>query len=128
MRPELQKLAGDLQGILKTSSTHMSKLAKSYAELMATHQQQDHELKAYKIARRMEQRGLSPHLDFEEKVAKLLETPVEKLATYEQAVELAASGFRLGAVPAEEPVHESGESVRTVDPLDAFIASNAALS
>lgn len=125
MSQDLQKLAGNVPEVLRASSQHLVKMAKSHADLLAVSKQQGHELQAYKLARRMEQRGLSPELDFEQKVAKLLETPQEKLATYEQAVELAASGFRLGSVARDEPL-EMGETGGVTDPLDAFIRSNGA--
>lgn len=125
MSQELQKLAGDLQGVLRTSAQHLTKMANAHAALMADNQQKDHELKAYKLARRMEQRGIIPELDFESKVAKLIETPVEKLATYEQAVELAATGFRLGSVSADDRV-VSSEQGSNPDVLDSFISSQAA--
>lgn len=128
MSTELQKLAGDLQGVLRTSAQHLEKLANEHAELLAVHAKQDHELQAFKLARRMEQRGLQPDLDFEQKVAKLLETPVEKLATLEQAIELAPGGFRLGSVQADDKVanDDFGSSGSAADPLDSFISSQAA--
>jgi hypothetical protein len=123
MAKGINKLAGDLQGVLRASAEHLVKLANSNAELLATTQSQEHELKAYKLARRMEQRGLSPDLDFEQKVAKLLETPVEKLATFEQAVELASSEFRLGSVELDEKVAEGGSPT---DELSSYIMSQQA--
>lgn len=125
MSKDLQKLAGDLQGVLLTSAQHLKKIANSNAELLAVNAQQDRELKAYKLARRMEMRGLNSDLDFEAKVASLLEMPIEKLATLEQAVELAPGGFRLGSVQADDR-GVSGEPPAKVDDLDAFIASQAA--
>jgi hypothetical protein len=125
MSEELQKLAGDLQGVLTTAATHMTKMANANAQLMAVNAQQEHELKAMKLARRLEQRGLSPEYDFEAKVAKLLETPIEKLATMEQAIELATGGFRLGSVHADDKMAAEGSS-DTTDVLSAFITSQAA--
>ncbi len=122
----LQKLAGDLSGVLTTASQHLVKLANAHAQLLALNAQQEHELKSYKLARRMEQRGVMPELSFEEKVAKLMETPVEKLATLDQAVELATTGFRLGSVPAEDKT--ASEEAATSDVLNAFILSQAAYS
>ncbi len=126
MNHDLQKLAGDLQGVLRTSAAHMKKLANSNAELLATSAQQDRELKAYKLARRMEQRGLNSELDFEAKVAAMLEMPTEKLATLEQAVEIAPGGFRLGSVQADDKTASGDSPAQQVDDLDAFIASQAA--
>jgi hypothetical protein len=128
MSQELQKLAGDLQGVLSTTSQHLRKMANAQAELLATNKQQDHELKAYKLARRMEQRGLASELDYEQKVAKLLETPIEKLATMEQAVELATGGFRLGSVQTDDKTAADDELGGTPGPdvLDSFITSQAA--
>lgn len=129
MSQELQKLAGDLQGVLTTASQHLKKMASAHANLLAENQQKDHELKAYKLARRMEQRGISPELDFEAKVASLLDTPVEKLATMEQAVELASGGFRLGSVQTDDKTaHDGDVGSPGADVLDAFISSNAAFT
>lgn len=125
MSQDMQKLAGDLQGVLLTSAEHLQKMAASQAELIAVNAQQSHELQAYKIARRMEQRGLESDLDYEAKVAKLLEMPTEKLATMEQAIEFVPGGFRLGTVQADDKM-ASGESTSSADPLDAFISSQAA--
>lgn len=126
MSQELQKLAGDLQGVLTTAATHMSKLANAHAQVLAVNAQYEHELKAYKLARRMEQRGLSSELDFEAKVASILATPVTKLASMEQAIELASGGFRLGSVQADDKTAAEEGSPGTVDVLDAFITSQAA--
>ena len=125
MSKNLVKLAGDLQGVLRTSSDHMTKMANANAELLAINQAQEHELKAMKLARRMEQRGIEPGTDFEMKVANLLQTPLEKLATMEQAVELATGGFRLGQVQAEDTTQVGGGE-RPLDDLDSFILSQAA--
>lgn len=119
------KLAGDLQGVLRTSADHMTKLANQNAELHAVNQALEHELKAMKLARRMEQRGIEPGVDFETKVANLLQTPLEKLATMEQAVEFATGGFRLGQVQAEDGAQTGGEG-RPLDDLDAYILSQTA--
>ncbi len=117
------KLAEDLQGVLQASSQHLEKLATAHAELLASHEAQEHELKAYKLARRMEQRGLSSELSFEEKVAKLLETPHEKLATLADAIELAATEFRLGSLELEDKTAGDGASP---DELGQFIMSQQA--
>lgn len=123
----LVKLAGDLQGVLRTSAEHLVKLANQNAELLAINEQQSRELMAMKLARRMEQRGLSTELDFEEKVAMLLETPVEKLATMEQAIELATGGFRLGSVQADDKMAGTTEyGARTPDDLDSYVSSQTA--
>lgn len=119
-----EKLAGDLQEVLRTSASHMTKLANQNAALLAENTQQGRQLAAYKLARRMEQRGLNPELDFEAKVAKVLEVPQEKLATLEQAIELTTGGFRLGLVQ-EDDKTASNEPVRA-DDLDAWIASQDA--
>ena len=69
---------------------------------------------------------MSPELDFEQKVAALVETPFEKLATLEQAIELATSGFRLGQVQADDAKLASEESGHPSDVLDVFISSQSA--
>jgi hypothetical protein len=99
-------------------------MARDHATLLKTSAAVEHELKAYKLARRLEQRGLSSDLDFEAKVAQLVQLSTEKLATAEQAVEMAAGGFRLGTTAESEDNKVAGSSSQ--DPLDAFIVSQAA--
>ena len=50
MSRQLEKLAGDLQGVLRTSAQHLTKLANDNASLRAMNHAQDHELKAFKLA------------------------------------------------------------------------------
>lgn len=96
MSDKLQKLAGDVPGILAASSQHMRKLASQNVELLKRAEAAERECRLMKLARRMEARGLEPNLSYEEKLASLREVPQTKLASLEQAVEMAAGGFRLG--------------------------------
>ncbi len=125
MSHELNKLAGDLQGVLMTASQHLTTMASAHAELLKQNETLNHELAAMKLARRMEQRGLSPELDFEAKVARLLDTPHAKFAAMEQAIELATGGFRLGSVQADDRLVQ-GEGGSSPDVLDAYISSQSA--
>jgi hypothetical protein len=90
------KIAGQVPGIMHEAAQHMRKLAEDNVELTQERDILFHENRLMKIAMRMEQRGLDPNLSFEEKMAKLEGVPAEKLATFEQAIEMAAGGFRLG--------------------------------
>lgn len=126
MSRQRDKLASDLQGVLRVSAQHLAKLANAHAALQTQSEATEHELMAYKLARRMEQRGLLPELDFDQKVAQLMDTPRGKYATLEQAVELATSGFRLGQVQADDRAAAEGTAGTTPDVLDAFIASQSA--
>ena len=83
----------------------------------------------------MEVRGIEPNLSFEDKVAKLGDIPEEKLASMEQAIELAAGGVRLGTVGSVQTDTDGktagrgelykGESDGS-DTLDNFIESQGA--
>jgi hypothetical protein len=125
MSTDLQKLASDLPAVLKTAADHLKKLSHSHVAVVRENEQLSHELSAHKLARRMEQRGLSSELDYEAKVAKLLEMPVQKLASMDAAIELASGGFNLGKVEADDKTASEG-SQPGGDPLDSFISSNAA--
>lgn len=125
MSRELQKLAGDLPAVLTSAADHLKKMAGRHAAVVQENEQLAHELSAHKLARRLEQRGLSSELDYEAKVAKLLEMPVEKLASMDAAIELASGGFSLGRVEADDKTASEGSQAGG-DPLDSFISSNAA--
>lgn len=103
---DMDKVAGQVPGIMQEAAQHMRKLASQNAELVQERDALEHENRLMKIARRMEIRGLESGLSFEEKVAKLQDVPAEKLAATEQAIELAAGGFRLGTI---DPSQGSGE-------------------
>ncbi len=128
---QLRKLAGDLPEVIGLASEHMKKLANSNVALHQENAGLKHELSAYKLARRMEQRGLSAELDFEAKVAKLLEMPVAKLASMDAAVEFATGGFRLGTLEQDDKTASNGDTASSTggsDPLDSYISSNAAFT
>jgi hypothetical protein len=127
MSTELQKLAADLPAVLTAAAEHLEKMAGDHAAVIQENDQLIHELSAHKLARRLEQRGLSSELDYEAKVAKLLEMPVEKLASMDEAIELASGGFRLGSVETDEKTASEGSQAGG-DPLDTYIASNAAFT
>lgn len=121
----LTKLAGDLQGVLKTSARELRKLANDHAAALKENEALEHENAAMKLARRMEQRNIQSEYTFEEKVAKLLETPRSKLALLEQAIEIQPGGFRLGKVAEAEDDATATDS--SGDELGAYIMSQAAL-
>jgi DNA-binding transcriptional regulator YbjK len=127
MSDQLQKLASDLPAVLTTTAEHLRKMASSQVAKDERIAELSHELSAYKLARRMEQRNLSSELDFEAKVASLLEFPEEKLASMDQAIELATGGFRLGTHETDDKT-ASDVTAPGADPLGAWITSNAAFN
>jgi hypothetical protein len=102
----------------------MRKIAADNAELNETNAELSKENQAMKLARRMEQRGLEPGLDFEAKVAHIMSMDQAKIATFEQAIEMAHSGFSLGAADTEDKTAAGGSS--DGDVLSNFITSQAA--
>lgn len=98
MSDQLMKIAADIPSVLTTSAQHLRKMASANAELLKRAEAAEHELRVMKLARRMEDRGLEPNLGYEEKVAGLRDLGPEKLASLEQAVELAAGGVSLGTL------------------------------
>jgi hypothetical protein len=99
---DMDKVAGQVPGIMQTAAEHMRKLAGQNVELVKRAEAAEHEVRLVKLARRMEQRGIEPSLGFDEKLAHLRSIEIGKIASLEQAVELAAGGFRLGRLEAEE--------------------------
>jgi hypothetical protein len=128
---KIMKLAEDVPGILHASSQHLRKMA---GKLITETQRADaaeQELHRMKLARRMELRNMEPNLSFEEKVAALAEVPSEKLASLEQAVELAAGGVtlaRLNQEDGQKVASQGGElySSEGGDALEDFVMSNQA--
>lgn len=134
MSDKMTKVAGQVPGVLHEAAQHMRKLAESNVGLVEENEALKHELRTMKLARRMEVRGLEPALDYESKVAKIAQIPVTKLAAVEEAVELAAGGFRLGHV--EQPqtgekrasggeLYSAGENG---DELEGFVETMSAYS
>jgi hypothetical protein len=129
---DMDKVAGQVPGIMHEAAQHMRKLAEENVSLVGERDALAHEVRLLKIARRMEQRGIEPNLSFEEKVAKLQEVPVEKLAATEQAIELTAGGFKLGHV--EQPQGEKRASRGELyssdesggDELESFVSTMSA--
>jgi hypothetical protein len=131
----MEKVAHEVPGIMQAASQHLVKLAGKNVELVKRAEAAEHENRVMKLARRMEIRGLHTNLSFEDKIAQLMEVPLDKLATMEQAVEMAAGGVRLGKVAetdsgskiASSGYEPSGGS-SDVDELEVFIESQAALT
>lgn len=123
MDQELRKVAHDTSAVVQAAAAHMRKIANDNTALVRENTELSHELCCHKLARRMEERGLQSDLNYDEKVAVLLRTPTEKIANMEQAIELAAGGFTLGAAT---QVEKTSGHVDTRDDLDSFISSQAA--
>jgi hypothetical protein len=128
-----EKVAGQVPGVMQAAAQHLRKMAADNVTLYKRAESAENEVRRMKLARRMEQRGIEPQLSFEEKVEKLSALDPEKLATTEQAVELAAGGVRLGTVASRDEEKRSsvrGETYRSSedgsDPLDAFVMNQEA--
>lgn len=115
--------AAEVPGIMLAAGQHLEKLASQNVELVKRAEFAEREMLIAKIARRMEVRGLQPHLSYEEKVAQLHE--VSDLNTMQRAVELAAGGVSIGKVAESETTTPQATSA---DDLDAFINSQAAFA
>jgi len=122
---EMDKIAGEVPGIMLASAQQLQKLASTNLELIKRAESAEAENRVMKLARRMEVRGLQPSLTYEEKVAQLSEVHESKLATMEQAVELAAGGVRLGKVAEAPDTKLVGGT--SPDELEDFINSQSAL-
>ena len=133
MSDESSKIASQTPQLMQMAAQHMRKMAADNVDLLKENEALQHENRVMKIARRLEQRGLETSLSFEEKVAKLQDLPVEKLASFEAAVELAAGGVSLGRVApqdGDEKRASMGETYRTnssgSDELEDFVMSQGA--
>lgn len=124
MDQELRKVASDVPGVLLAAAEHLTKLANDNVALEQRAETAEHHVACYKLARRMEERGLQTDLSFDEKVAALQQLPVEKISTMEQAVELSAGGFSLGTVAEDSKTASPG--VENPEALESFINSGAA--
>jgi len=131
MMSDTRKMASQVPAVLAEASATLRKTASRLIEAENENGILRNELRLAKIARRMEQRGLEPALDFEQKIAQLKEVQPSKLDALEHAVELTAGGFKLGSL--EEPndnvegVHGESVSATNYASLDNFILSGRAL-
>lgn len=128
---DMEKVAHEVPAIMQAASQHLVKLAGQNVELVKRAESAEHELRVMKLARRMDVRGLHPNLSYEDKVAQLMEIPEEKLATMEQAVEMAAGGVRLAKVAETDTGSKTASfdgAGNGGDELEDFIESQAALS
>lgn len=126
---DFNKIAEQAPQILSASAAHLRKLASENVKLAQNVQALEHQLRLHKLARRMEDRGLEPQYNFEEKLAHLQDVDSSRLDSLEQAVELSAGGFKLGSL------HDTGESTdtppapgATYTDLDSYIESGGALA
>ena len=135
MSTDNEKVAAQVPVMMQTAAQHLRKMAADNVDLVKRADSAEREVRLYKLARRMEVRGIEPNLSFEDKVAKLGDIPEEKLARMEQAIELAAGGVRLGTVGSVQTDTDGktagrgelykGESDGS-DTLDNFIESQGA--
>lgn len=128
---DMEKVAHEVPAMMQAASQHLVKLAGANVELVKRAENAEHENRVMKLARRMDVRGLHPNLSYEDKVAQLMEIPLDKLATMEQAVEMAAGGVRLGKVAETDSGSKTASYGGTDgggDELEDFIGSQAALT
>jgi len=115
----MEKSAGQqVPEILGAARTHLIKLSNSNVKLAEERDAARHELHVMKVALRMEERGLDPTTTFDEKVAALRAMPAPKLASTEDAVEIAAGGVRLTKL---SEAQEAGSAATTSTELDDFV-------
>jgi len=128
MDHNMKKLASQVPGILSEASSHLKKVA---SENVSLHQRNDaltRELRLHKLAMRMEERNLEPHLTMKQKIAHLQTVPPARLDATEQAIELSAGGYKLGSLQtSSEETQHGGVSSSALD-LDNYITSGQALT
>lgn len=118
-----EKLAADLPAVLLEAAEHLELTSTKLAASEKRASDMEHELRAMKLARRMEERGFQSDVSFDSKMAELRRETPEKLAAMEQGLEFAASGFRFGAAMETEASPSVGASA---DPLGDFITGQHA--
>ena len=122
------ELFGKVPEVMKVAAEHLRALSAANVELEEKIAAQERLIQHMKIARRMEERGHRADLDYESKVAYVSTIPGEKLAAFEQAIEMTAGGdVSIGTVTAPEDDGTEGET-SGLDRLDRFVMSGQALS
>ncbi len=121
------KLASQIPGIVQNAAESLQKLAGDNLALLDENEALRHELRATKLAHRMEERGFEPTLSHAEKVAALAALDSTKIATMEGAVELAAGGFSLGRMKEDEQLEAGPKKTASAAyaELDNFIMNGA---
>lgn len=138
-KDNMEKVAAQIPDMQDAAAAHLEKVAGQNVQLVKRAESAEHELRLMKMARRMEERHVLPDLSFDEKIAKLQEVPLDKLASMEQAIEMTAGGVRLGTVeraddgePTKRASGTTGETYQRgpdgSDELESFIEAQEALS
>lgn len=109
--------------LLKEASQHLATTSAKLAELTEEHKTAVHQIKAMKLAQRMTERGFDPETSWEQKVASLQAMTDEKLATMEQAIELAQAPLSLPKVANQDQANPTNPTT-----FDDFILSQSAFS
>lgn len=124
---EMKKFAAtEVPGILKTAAEQVRKQASTILDLTRERDGLNHELRAFKLAHRITERGLDDHLSFEQKVAKVKDLDQEKLAGLEAIIEGVGGNFSLGHIEEEKTASEEGEN--SAEALTQFILNGNALT
>ena len=127
----IQKLASQAPAVLLEAGNHLRKMASENVSLSQENATLRRELHLNKLAHRMEDRGLEPALNFEQKLAHLHDVEEQKLASLEQAIEMSAGGFKLASLQDTETdnsslVQEQGTN-ESYALLDSFFLSGRAV-
>lgn len=101
---DMTKLAGDVPGILQEAAQVTRKLASANLDLVRERDEALHQLRVTKLAQKMQERGIDPHLSFEEKVAHLQQHEETKIAAFEAGLNLLVPGSRFSLGQLEEKV------------------------
>lgn len=122
-----KQLIGQTPEVMKVAAGTIRELATQVVDLEEENAAQGQLIHQMKIARRMEERGHRSDLDFDAKVAYVATFDTDKLAAFEQALEMTAGGeVALGRV--ETTGNDEGNSPVSLGELDEFITSGQALS
>lgn len=127
----IQKLAAQTPTIVYEAGNHLRKMASANVHLAQENTVLRRELHLNKLAHRMEERGLEPGRNFDQKLAFLHDVEESKLASLEQAIEMSAGGFKLASLQETEKdnIQAPGQKGKEAySDLDSFILSGRALS
>lgn len=120
---EMTKFAGAVPGVLHEAAALTRKLASANLDLVRERDEAVHQLRLTKLAQRMHERGIDPHLSFDEKVAHLGNHEVTKIAALEMGLSLVGGGLHsLGQLEEKTAGEAHGASTGlTQEGLNDFI-------
>jgi hypothetical protein len=120
---EMTKIAAAVPGVLHEAAEFTRKLASANLDLVRERDGALHQLRLMKLAQRMHERGIDPHLSFDEKVEHLGQHEATKIAAFEAGLSLVGGGsLSLGQLEEKTAGETHGASTGlTQEGLNDFI-------